>query len=221
MTTSAMRCAMLALTIAVCGSRGASFAQLAPSATTGTSTMSIGTQRQPGLATAAPRPGLATLTPLGGIQLSLGNLVAPSQVGALGAIGACPAQGIATSPTSAPSVATLDAANGIVSAAPAGTTPAFGTSSLSSVCNPIAPGSPADTTAPDPNDAAAFADGALPLASEENGSPGFSPSIVVPAPSDTPAPVTGSAVADQLMTAAPPAISSSGCAGDVACGGAP
>jgi hypothetical protein len=139
-------------------------------------------QTQPGMPTAAPRPGMATLT-LGGIQLNLGNLAAPSQIGALGAITACLAPGIAISPTSTPSSAAFDAANGIVPLTPAGTAPAFGTISLSSICNPITPGSPADSAAPpDPNAAAAFVDGALPLTSVEGSSPGMSPSIVVPPP---------------------------------------
>jgi hypothetical protein len=217
MMAAATRRSLLAVAM-LCGSAGASFAQLAPS-------MSTGTPRQPGLRTAAPAPGLATLTPLGGIQLSLGNLGVPGQLGALGAIGSCAAPGIATSPTSAPSTAALDAANGIIPAVPAVAAPAFGTLSLSSVCNPILPGAPADATAaPDPNAAAAFTDGAVPLSATESGSPGFSPSIVVPGPSDVSAvglSSTGSAVADQLVTLQPPAISSSGCAGDAACGGAP
>lgn len=209
---------MIFAVVVACAGTGTSFAQLAPSATTG---MPTGTQS--GQRTAAPRPGLATLTPLGGIQLSLGNLVAPGQFGALGVIGACPAPGIAISPTSTPTVSALDAANGIIPAAPAGTTPTFGTTSLSSICNPIVPGSSAASTAPpDPNAAADFANGAQPLSAVVSGGPGFSPSIVVPSPSDaggllgsTPA---DSATAPQVMPVAPPAISSSGCVGDAACG---
>ena len=221
MMVSGTRRVIVALVV-LCAGTGTSFAQLAPNA--GMPTLSPGLRRQPGVSTAAPPPGLAVLTPLGGIQLSLGSLVVPSQFGALGAVGACPAPGIAISPTSTPTVAAFDAANGIIPVSPAGTAPAFGTTSLSSACNPIVPGSSPETTAsPDPNAAAAFTDGALPLATVESGSPGFSPSIVVPSPSDvatSESPASTSAATDQLMTATPPAISSSGCAGDAACGAA-
>jgi hypothetical protein len=177
MTRAPIRCAALAVAMLCSGGAGASFAQTAPSMTPGAPI-----QSQPGMPTAAPRPGTATLT-MGGIFLNLGNLAAPSQIGALGAITACPASGIAISPTSVPTTAAFNAANGIVLPTPAGSTPAFGTISLSTVCNPITPGSPADSTAaPDPNAATAFVDGALPLTSVEGSSPGMSPLIVVPPP---------------------------------------
>jgi hypothetical protein len=188
MTRTPIRWAALAVVMLCCGGAGASFAQTAPNMTprapatgmaTGTAT---GMQTQPGMPTAAARPGMATLT-MGGIFLNLGNLAAPSQIGPLGAITACPASGIAISPTSVPTTAAFDAANGVILPAPAGSTPAFGTISLSTICNPITPGSPADSTAPpDPNAATAFVDGALPLTSVEGNSPGMSPSIVVPPP---------------------------------------
>jgi hypothetical protein len=190
MTRAPMRCAALAVVMLCCGDAGTSFAQIAPNMTSGapaTRTTGIGlgpasTPTQPGMPIAAPRPGTATLT-MGGILLNLGNLAAPSQIGALGTITPCLAPGIAISPTSTPTTAAFEAANGIVPPTPAGSTPAFGTISLSSICNPITPGSPADSTAlPDPNAAAAFADGALPLTSVEGNSPGMSPSIVVPPP---------------------------------------
>jgi hypothetical protein len=191
-TRTQMRCAALAVVMLCCGDTGASFAQMPPGMTRGapaTRTAAgtgMGTgasmQPQPGMPIAAPRPGTATLT-MGGILLNLGNLAAPSQIGALGTITPCLAPGIAISPTSTPTTAAFDAANGIVLPTPAGSTPAFGTISLSSICNPITPGSPADSTAlPDPNAATAFVDGALPLTSVEGSSPGMSPSIVVPPP---------------------------------------
>jgi hypothetical protein len=193
MTRAPIRWAALAVVMLRCGGAGASFAQqLAPSmmpgapatrTTAGTATQTTTSmQAQPGMPTAVPHPGTPTLT-MGGIFLNLGNLAAPSQIGALGAITACPAPGIAISPTSTPTTAAFDAANGIVPLTPAGSTPAFGTISLSTICNPITPGSPADSVAtPDPNAATAFVDGALPLTSVEGSSPGMSPSIVVPPP---------------------------------------
>jgi hypothetical protein len=191
MTRAPIKCAALAVVMLCCGGPGASFAQLAPSMTPGapaTRTTGMGTgtatsmPTQPGMPTAAPRPGVATLT-MGGIFLSLGNLAAPSQIGALGTITACPAPGLPISPTSTPTIAAFDAANGIIPPTPAGSTPAFGTISLSSICNPITPGSSADSAAPpDPNAAVAFVDGALPLTSVEGSSPGMSPLIVVPPP---------------------------------------
>jgi hypothetical protein len=190
-TRAPIRCAALAVVMLCCGYAGASSAQIAPSMTPGapaTRTTGMGTATatsmptQTGMPTAAPRPGVATLT-MGGILLSLGNLAAPSQIGALGTITACPAPGMAISPTSTPTIAAFDAANGIISPTPAGSAPAFGTISLSTICNPIMAGSPADSAAPpDPNAAAAFVDGALPLTSVESSSPGMSPSIVVPPP---------------------------------------
>jgi hypothetical protein len=171
-----MRRAALAVVMLCCGG-GASFAQTAPYMTPGARM-----QTQSGRPTAAPSPGMATLT-MGSIFLNLGNLAAPSQIGPLGAITACPASGIAISPTSVPTTAAFEAANGIVLPTPAGSTSAFGTISLSTICNPVMPGSPADSTAPpDPNAATAFVDGALPLTSVEGSSPGMSPLIVVPPP---------------------------------------
>jgi hypothetical protein len=197
MTYELTRTAAFAVVMLCCGGSVASFAQPAPGMmpgvpstgmTAGTATgMSTGLRTQPGMPTAVPRPGTATLT-LGGILLNLGNLAAPAQIGPLGAITSCLAPGISTSPTSAPATAAFDAASGIIPSVPAGSTPAFGTISLSAICNPITPGSPTDSTAaPDPNAAAAFVNGALPLTSVESGSPGMSPSIVVPPPAVVPA----------------------------------
>lgn len=177
MTRAPIRCAALAVVMLCCGGASASFAQTAPTMAPG-----AGMQTQPGLPTAVPRPGTVTLT-MGGIFLNLGSLAAPSQIGPLGAITACPASGIAISPTSVPTTAAFEAANGVILPTPAGSTPAFGTISLSAVCTPIVPGSPVDSTAaPDPNAATAFVDGALPLTSVEGSSPGMSPMIVVPPP---------------------------------------
>jgi len=196
MTRAPMTCAALTIAMLCGGGAGASHAQLAPGMTPGTSATRMmtgtGMQAQSAMPAAVPRPGIVTLTPLGGIQLNIGSLSAPGQIGALGAITACPAAGIATSPASGASTAAFDAANGIIPSTPAGVAPTFGTLSLSSACNPIMPGSPANSTLPtDVNAAAAFVDGALPVTAVESGSPGMSPLIIVPPPAAAVAYATG------------------------------
>jgi hypothetical protein len=244
MTRIPMRYTMLTAAILCLGGTSASFAQLAPGVglpgapVTGTPTL-------PGVSATRPRPGTVTLTPLGGISLNLATQATPAQTGVLGTIAACPAAGIATSPTSAPSTAALQAANGIIPTAPAGSAPVFGNLTMSGACNPIVPGStPATTAPPDPNVVANFANGALPLNALETGSGGMSPTIVVPSPTvSSPGTVTSSAPAlntgenplafiDSGPTTSQipvfptpslpaPAISSSGCAGIPSCGGSP
>jgi hypothetical protein len=201
-----MRATVIAVALWLCGT-GVSFAQLAPGMTPGTRASGMpgtgmrgtgmpgtgmpgtgipGMPSQPGMPVAAPGPGTA-LTPLGGIGLNLGSIAAPPQAAPMGTIGACGAPGIATSPTSAPSVAAFQAAGGIIPPTPAGAAPAFGTSSLSGACNPIVPGSALDTTTPpDPNTAANFVNGALPTTAVETGSGGLSPSVAVPPPTESP-----------------------------------
>jgi hypothetical protein len=190
-----------------------------------------------GAATPA-RPGIRAATPplggpapaLGSIQLSLGGLAPPAS-GTLGTIGPCPTSGIPTSPASPAASAPINAASGVLPPTTVGT--AFGLQSTSGACNPIVPGAAPTGTAPtDPNAAANFADGALPLDATESGGGGLSPLVTVPAPSiaappgsvplntglQTPGP---GAVAALVPVLPIPAISSSGCAGDPSCGGVP
>lgn len=200
----------------------------------GSGTSAYGTST-PGIRPTAPtmpsRAGILAATPplggpapaLGNIQLSLGSLAPPAS-GTLGTIAPCPTSGIPISPVSPGAAAPVDAANGVLPASTVGTT--FGMLSMAGACNPIVPGAaPTATAPPDPNAAANFANGALPLTATESSSGGLSPLVTVPAPS-IPAPpgsvplVSGPAAA--LIPGFPiPAISSSGCAGDPSCGGAP
>ncbi len=190
------------------------------------------TPAQPGIRAATPPLG-GPAVPLGTVQFSLGSL-APPLSGTLGTIAPCSTRPAVTAP--------IDAANGVLPPLSVGT--AYGTLSMAGACNPILPGAAPAATAPtDPNAAANFANGAFPLSSTETSSGGLSPQVAVPTPSIPPSPGsvplnTGlqtssgflfSGPASALVpvfpipapSSSPPAISSSGCAGDPSCGGVP
>ena len=207
---------------------GAAQAALAQ-ATLGMSRSAATEPMQPGIRAATPPLGGAAV-PLGSIQLNLGSLAPPAS-GTLGTIAPCPTSGISLSPASPAATTPTDAAAGVLPPSTIGT--AFGTLSMSGACNTIAPGAAPSATVPaDPNAAANFANGALPLSATESNSGGLSPLVTVPPPS-IPAPpgsvplntglqtpISGPAAA--LVPVLPiPAISSSGCAGDPSCGGVP